>query len=180
MNPGRGWLRLLRGGVLATASVLLGLSGHLFGGGSADAALAAPTLLVGAVVGAGAVAWAHRRRGFGQLLAAATVAQVALHVTLSLMPAHHDHGAAATSSFGLSMVLGHAAASLVMAWALARGETALWALGRILFRPRRAAVAASAYRPGLVPIPLPGVLVPAGLRVATAHPHRGPPEYAAV
>ena len=177
MDPGHGTMRLVRGGVLATCSVLLGLSGHLLGGGSGQ--VVAPTVLAGAVIGVASVAWAHRRRGFGQLMGAAVLAQVAFYGTLALASSHgsvHHHDGMTAAWSGQRMMLAHAVAAVLMAAVLAHGDAVLWSLGRML---------PAVVRPGRWPVPVVrGTLPPPdggeraprrALVVAATQPHRGPP-----
>lgn len=84
-------MRLIRGGLLAACCVLLGLSGHILGGGAVPAA--APALVASGLIGVAAVAWAGRQREFRQLFVAAAIAQAAFHTALSLTPAHGAHHA---------------------------------------------------------------------------------------
>jgi hypothetical protein len=173
MDAGQGTMRLLRGGLLAACCVLLGLSGHTLGGGSVPAA--APALVASALIGLAAVAWAGRRRDFRALLWAAALAQAAFHTALSLAPTHNQqHGLV------LRMLAGHAAATVVMAAALARGEAVLEACARAagyLGVPDPPVLISS--RPVLRPRPVRRMVAAAGVLLATAHPRRGPPVAAA-
>lgn len=172
MEPGPGATRLLRGGLLAACCLLLGLSGHLVGGGGVPSA--APVLLGGALVAAGCVAWAGKPRGFRQLLVAAAAAQGGFHLTLSLSPAHPMAGHPLVPD--LRMLAGHAAATVVMAAVLAHGERVLDALARVADRalfvvPRDPEV----YRPVQIPITGPDAGPATGVLVAAGCPRRGPP-----
>ncbi|CAN5223232.1 hypothetical protein BH20ACT5_BH20ACT5_21410 [soil metagenome] len=177
MNPGRGRLRLLRGAVLAACCVLLAISGHALGDGPVG--LTAPLVVAIALVAGGSVAWADQQRGFGHLLGAAMCSQVAFHLTLSLSPEHAVGHAGATVD--VRMVLGHVAATVVMAWILAKGDAGAWALHRSLrgLLPRIGGLpTVPASPPSMCPRRRASVENRAGLRLATARPHRGPPAWA--
>lgn len=170
MDPGPGATRLLRGGLLAACCLLLGLSGHLVGGGGVPSA--APALLGGALVAAGCVAWAGRSRTFGQLVVAAAAAQGAFHLALSLSPAHAMHPLVPD----LRMLAGHAVATVVMAAVLAYGDWVLDAFGRALNRalpvePGHAEVFGTV-RVAAVEV---RTITGHGVLVAVGHPRRGPP-----
>lgn len=159
-------MRLLRGGLLAVCGVLLGISGHLLGGGGLPST--APATVAVALIGAAAVAWAGRRRTFRQLVVASVLAQGAFHTVLSLGPGHGPiHGLDAR------MLVAHAVATLVTAAVLAYGERALAALGRTLYRRTviQGPLAVGA------PTRLPGgrFAIPPDTTLRVVLPRRGPP-----
>jgi len=146
MDPGRGSLRALRGGLLAACCALLGISAHVLGGGSVDLG---QTLLLTVLLATAAMALAGRRPGTGTLLVVAAVAQAAFHVVLAA--AHRSaelasHGAETHQSGPLDlgaldgllpttwMTLAHAAGAVLVAVVLARGDAALFALARVARR----------------------------------------------
>lgn len=186
MDPGRGWLRVLRGLALAACCVLLGMSGHAIGG--ATLGLTTPVVLAAVLIGAGSVAWAGRQRDFVPLLRAAGCAQVAFHLVLSLFPAPvtagHEMHPAAPLPADVRMLLGHALGAVVMAWVLARGDALVYGLYRSLravvvpdvrdTRPPPAA--APRLTADRADVSIRGV----GLRLAAAVPRRGPPQLVAV
>lgn len=175
MNPGHGWLRGLRGGVLAVCCLLLGLSGHALGG--APLGLTAPVLVTGALIAAGSVACAVRQRDFGQLFAAAACSQLAFHLALSLSP---EPSMGAHAAFDSRMLLAHAGGAVPLAAVLARGDAAFWALYRAARRFVLPLVASTV--PVVDRTPLVGALstAPVGVRarllVSAATPYRGPPQ----
>ncbi|MBA3418779.1 MAG: hypothetical protein H0U09_08790 [Geodermatophilaceae bacterium] len=174
MDPGHGWLRVLRGAALAACCLLLGLSGHWLGGATAGST--GPMLVAAALIATGSVAWAGRQRGFGQLLGATACSQAAFHVVLSLSP---DSAMGTHPAVDVRMLLGHTIGSVLMAAVLACGDAAVWGLYRSLRRfvvPRL---------PGALPIGDRTVRIPArltapatvsvALLLAAATPYRGPP-----
>lgn len=137
-------LRASRASLQALLVLGLSASAHTLGGGSAPGpvALAVLGLLLAPVAW-----WASRRKlAAGRLLVLLGGAQLLVHVALSSMApgaghgaAQHVHGAlppaigaAATSvshlhpAMGLSMLLAHAAATVIAALLLAHAESVLW------------------------------------------------------
>jgi hypothetical protein len=187
-HPGRGLLRIARGGILGVCCGVLALLGHLVGGGAAPPlpALAACTVLVGS----GLSVLADRRRYFPHILGAAVTAQIVFHVAFSLTarpgtgtagvhaglagaaPGHHADD--------VSMVAGHLVAALAMAWLLAHGEAVLWAVFD-LFGFVRLPVPSGAVDLGELRLPRPRTDVAPSRALSTGwiHPRRGPPPLAA-
>lgn len=124
-SPGRGLLRLVRGGVLAGCCATLSLTAHAAGGGSAD--LAPGVLLVALLLAAVCVAAADRRRGLGGIVAVVGVSQVVFHL-LAGVGAHH----APAVGGGTAMVTAHVLVALAVSAALAGGERLLWSLFALL------------------------------------------------
>jgi hypothetical protein len=127
-SPGRGVARAVRGCVLALCCVLLALTGHVLGGGSATSVL--PLLMVGGPLAGAFAVWADRQRRTGEMIAAALGSQVALHVVFLLCGGARTLSLA--SNWDVGMMLGHLVAACAMAWALSSGEAALWTLSRVL------------------------------------------------
>jgi hypothetical protein len=170
MDPGRGALRIARGGVLAAACLLLAMAGHVGGGGHLPPL---PALVVtGVLIGAAFAVLADRRRGLKQLMAASVGAQVLFHAVFAL--AGHDQHSLLVS--GAPALVRHAVASLLVAVLAARADGLLWSLVGLLQR---------AWLPSLVVVPVgvPGVAAPVPALVprprvqadARACPRRGPP-----
>lgn len=174
MEPGRGGLRALRGGLLAVSCSLLGISAHLLGGGSLALG---PTLLAALLAALGAVGLAGRRRGARTLFLAAAVVQAGFHVALS---GGHDmaaHAAPDGSLPGLWMTAAHAVGTVLVAVVLARGDAALFAMGRLAGRWRAGRVS-----PPLMPAPVVAASVrpsvprrPLALFLTAQLRYRGPP-----
>lgn len=184
MNPGYGWLRLLRGALLAACCLVLGWSGHALGGASFNAT--APVLAAAVLIAAGSVGLAGRQCGFGRVLGAAAWSQLVFHLTLSVSPppaaGHAGHGA--VTGLDVRMLLGHVAGAVLMAAVLAYGDAAAWGLYRSLRRfvvPRVVGQVVVVDRTGQVPAHLLERvgLGAAGLLLVAATPHRGPPRVAA-
>lgn len=177
MNPGRAFLRVVRGMVLATCFTMLGLAGHA--GGGAAIRLGAPSLVAAVLIAAGSVAWADRQRGFGQLLGAAACTQLAFHLTLSLSP---ETAMAAHAAVDQQMLVGHVAGGILMTTVLARADAAVWGLYRSARRlanfPPVVLLGPVVDRSPHIPRRGPAG-VGAGLLLATATPHRGPPRMTA-
>jgi hypothetical protein len=148
MDPGRGALRIARGGVLAAACLLLAVAGH--GGGGLHLPPLPALLVTGVLIGAVFAVLADRRRGLKQLMAASLGAQVLFHAVFAL--AGHDQHSLLVS--GAPALVRHAVASLLVAALAARADGLLWALVGLL---RRA-------------LPPPLVVVPIGLPAAAAAP----------
>ena len=184
-----GVARVLRAGVFGTASVLLAGLAHVLGGGRLpDLGLG---LLLVAATGTVAVVLTARRCRLGLLLTALGAEQLTLHALLAssgsascaAMPAVHagamtcapvdaaaPHG---STTLALLMLGGHALATVVTAWLLARGEAAVWGLADRLVRAALPAVTPWPAAPGArASSPLPA-------RVVSPHrtdpPPRGPP-----
>ncbi len=184
-HPGRGLLRIARGGVLGVCCGALALLGHLAGGGTVPPlpALAAVTVLIGS----GLSVLADRRRYFPHILGAAIGAQVVFHVAFSLatLPGAEAgaglHVASASEvsgqhAEGAPMLAGHLVAAVAIAWLLARGEAVVWAVFELFGFVRLPDLATPVDLVHLRP-PLPGDDVP-GVRVLTTvwiHQRRGPP-----
>ncbi|MET9023628.1 hypothetical protein ABZV93_27015 [Actinopolymorpha sp. NPDC004070] len=187
-HPGSGPLRIIRGALLAVCCTALAVLGHVGAGGEPPpvAALVAGTVIVGAAF----AVLADRRRAFGQILAAALVAQVIFHAAFSLACAHgYDlttgttltpspvAGAVAEVSPGPVMVLAHLGAAVVLAALAAAGETLVWVVFHLLGLVRVPALTLpSPTRVGVTPARNHDELHRAReLRICRAHRRRGPP-----
>ncbi|MFW6091795.1 MAG: hypothetical protein ACODAF_07920 [Actinomycetota bacterium] len=136
VNPGRGWLRVLRGFLLAGGCLALSLGAHVAAGGSVHV----PPIMVlyGFLLSAICVAAADGQRGFGGIFAVMAVSQVILHLVAS---GGGHHGASATAvTLDLAMVFAHAVGAVVLSVMLAYGERVLWALCSVLLQPLLALV----------------------------------------
>lgn len=161
--PVRGGARAGRTVVLGGSSLVLAAGAHLVGG--AELPSATVLSVVGLVVGLVAVTLTARRCRLPVLLAVLGVEQVLLHEAFGASASvasgcgtgstgHHAMAAACWSTpmttgamepMGWSMLLGHAIATLLTAWLLARGEAWCW---RVVDQVVRAASAAPAPWPG--------------------------------
>lgn len=173
-SPARGFLRFVRGGVLAAACTLCALGGHALAGGAIPGL---GSLVVLGWLGACFVLLADRRRGFGGILTAAGGSQVVFHVMFALTGAHAAHTPTQPAVVpDVGMLAGHATAAVCVAALLAHGESVAWGLYH-------------AFRLVSVPtitLPIPGPRAastcvarePGSAREALfvrAHPLRGPP-----
>lgn len=172
MQPGRGALRIARGGVLAAACLLLAIAGHVGGGGHLPPL---PALVVtGLLIGAAFAVLADRRRGLRQLMIASVGAQVLFHAVFAF--AGHDQHSLLVS--GAPALVRHAVASLLVAVLAARADGLLWSLVGLLQRawpPRLVVVVPAGLPASAAPVP---TLVPRPRRVrvdARSCPRRGPP-----
>lgn len=146
-----GW-RHLRAAVVAVAIVMLSATGHVLGGGYRPHPLGLAILV--AVAMAPVYASGRVQLRLGLLVVLLGVGQIVVHQVLasagSLAPAAHhtpeslSSTAGATGAGTLSMVAGHAIATLVVAAALAYGEAVLWGVWRWLCS------ALAVCRPGVV------------------------------
>ena len=124
LDPTRGLVRLLRGAGVGAAAVGVSLAGHVAGQGSVPSETALVVMLAAATL----VAWAF---SFGRwtvtsLTGVLIAAQSVLHLSFSAgSGADAGHHAA-------TMLLGHAAATVVMVALLRRGEDLLWAVAESL------------------------------------------------
>ena len=165
---------MLRGSLLALCCTLLALAGHVGGGGRVTAVL--PMLIGAAPLTAGFIVWADRRRDTAAIIAAAIVSQLGFHVLLSLCgptATTHDHHAEE------AMVLGHAVAAAVTGWALACGESAVWALHHAMRQLGCVILVRLPVLPDRLSGRRPADAAPAGCGAgivrAAAHRRRGPP-----
>lgn len=145
MQPTLGSARIVRAGVLGTATLALTASAHLFGGGR----LPEPWVLVFVALATGALATAMTagRCRLIPLIAALGGMQFVVHTLFGAMsgPTLHAPGAMSStdylaaavcgtmatggaSHFGVTMLLGHGIATLATAALLARGEAWLFSL----------------------------------------------------
>ncbi|MEQ7123051.1 hypothetical protein ABN034_00900 [Actinopolymorpha sp. B11F2] len=182
-HPGRGLLRVARGGLLAVCCAMLALAGHVIGGG--DVPKAHTWVAVAVLTGAGFSVLADRQRSFGQVLAGAVAAQAGFHLAFSLTgPGAGDHAQpAAGGSHGmglptdLAMVGGHLLAAAGTAALVTHGDTVLWSLVELLGLVRMPPLGA----PLVVTVPCspapspPDLPRPGASLCARAHPRRGPP-----
>jgi hypothetical protein len=139
-----GVIRWVRAAVVTFASSGLALLGHLTAGGPAPqpgtlVLVVLPVLLV-------SVGLSGRRWTIGPLLAMLLGAQALFHVAAGAGAAahvHHGHdvgGALATAGqSGPAMLTAHAAAALLTALLLRRGDDWVWRLAELLARAWRAA-----------------------------------------
>jgi len=193
-GPLTGGMRLLRAGVLGTATLLLATGAHLLGGGElpGPGTLAVATFLVGLL----AVTVTARRVRLRLLLPLLGVEQGLLHVVLDATTspttcspaaghALHAAGAALTCApgqpmamsapAGWSMALAHLLATAVTAWVLTRGEATLWALAERVVGAATAAPGARPTRRRPQPAAV-GPVEPAPLRLGRAAARAPPPE----
>ena len=110
----------MRGTGVGAAAVVVALAGHVAGQGQ----IPTPTILVATLAGAALVAWAlsFSRWTLASLTGVLIAAQSVLHLSFAAgagSAAHHQTG---------PMLLGHAAATVVMVALLYRGEQLLWAV----------------------------------------------------
>jgi hypothetical protein len=120
LDPTRGLVRIVRGTGVGAAAVVVALAGHVAGQGQ----IPTPTILVATLAGAALVAWAlsFSRWTLASLTGVLIAAQSVLHLSFAAgagSAAHHQTG---------PMLLGHAAATVVMVALLYRGEQLLWAV----------------------------------------------------
>jgi hypothetical protein len=117
-----------RGVALAFTSAALAVTAHVVAGGMApDTGL---TALLTAGVAAAGIAMADRRRGTGALLLALGVAQVGMHLILSM--AGRTPMASPEHVNGWLMTAAHAVAVLVSAALLAKADAAVFLLAAVL------------------------------------------------
>ena len=110
----------MRGTGIGAAAVVVALAGHVAGQGQ----IPAPSTLVATLAGAAVVAWALSfcRWTLASLTGVLIAAQSVLHLSFAAgsgSAAHHQTG---------PMLIGHAAATVVMVALLYRGELLLWAV----------------------------------------------------
>ena len=126
----------MRGAAVGALTAAMAVAGHGFGGGGFPST-AALTLLVLGCAGVGALTGSIRGGGGLALLGALACGQLVGHLALSTALAH-QHAGADLSPRGLSMLLGHAAATVVCA-ALIRAAERLYGpitrVLRVLLRP---------------------------------------------
>lgn len=169
VDPTRGVVRLLRAVAVGISTVAVSLVGHAAGGASATSPVAIGLL----AAAASAVAWSLSlaRWTVTSLTGVLIASQSGLHLAFSL-----DTGDAAQHQT-VPMLLGHAAATVVMVAVLLGGESLLWAvLESLSLRVWRM------LRPATLP-PRPTVPRPVGRRSLAVPrcwhgfqpPRRGPP-----
>jgi hypothetical protein len=153
-SPAVGALRLARAVAFGTVAFALALLAHTVSGGPTPRPVVLTFLAAG--VAAGSVLLTGRKRGTAAVTLGLTGVQAGLHVAFMAlapvagcstmtMPMSHLPGSTsvtlcaagpaasvAPASTPLLMVLAHAAATLVLAVLLARGERALWLLFTLL------------------------------------------------
>jgi hypothetical protein len=196
--PGQGAARLTRATVFAVSAVALAAAAHLAGG--EPVSLTAALVAVPAVTGVTNLL-ARRRRGLPAVLTALAASQLVLHEAFMATAPQggcHTGGEAMAGMAGMpgmgasvtvhcaamahqgwtaTMLAGHAAATLLTALVLARGEAAIWALAQWLRGPDLPPVP-HLRLPGRPARPRPRVLVPAAGRIPTPISRRGPPRTA--
>jgi hypothetical protein len=171
--------RRVRGIALAAFSGLLTAVGHLAGGGTLGD-LGLLVVLLPLLAGL-FVSLAERSRGPLGTVAVLGAGQVVLHYLMVLLHPAQDGGALTGSGGGMvggpSMLLMHAAVTLISAVGLRHADAAVVAMARALRRilPRRVAPL-PADRP-LPALAVPGPGLPARLArvLLSAHARRGPP-----
>jgi hypothetical protein len=178
-HPGRGLLRVARGGFLAACCAMLALAGHVVGGGGVPKPYA--LVAVAVLTGAGFCVLADRQRSFRQVFAGAVAAQVAFHSAFSLAGSGGDHAPGGAPEMGVgasvAMVGGHLLAAACTAGLLTHGDAVLWALVSLLALVRMPPLGAlpAVTRPSSA-VPCPPYLRPPGsVLSARVHPRRGPP-----
>lgn len=115
-------VRFARAFVASSVSLSLAVTGHRVGGGDV---VSAPIILgVFATVFAITVQLSRRQLTAGQIVGLLLIAQIVIHLGCAM--------GESASSFGLTMIAGHAMATALSAAALARGERCLWALADLL------------------------------------------------
>lgn len=185
VDPGRGALRVFRGGLLAVVCATLALAGHVHGGWGVPPL---PVLLaVGLLIGVVFVLLADRRHGFVSVLGCAVVSQVVFHVGFTLDHASafadasgpYGHDVLAALVIDPAMLSGHLLAAVMSAWLLVRGEDLLWSLIYLF---------ALVWVPALGPVPIvvrlasadptvPDLSPRSELLWARHRPRRGPPAF---
>ncbi|GAA3746142.1 hypothetical protein HDA32_000381 [Spinactinospora alkalitolerans] len=178
--PGRGPLWLIRTAVLAVACAGPAWAGHAAWAGSEPSP---GSFLLAAVLMAFALSgFTRAQRGFGEIFAVLSSAQVGLHLLFEYSaPAHPApplaHLGHCVAGYSPGMLLGHLWAALLASALLSHGESVLWSLlgllGHALPRPVRPPVLAVAgpVRRRTAPPP-PTRSDRGGMR---SHPTRGPP-----
>ncbi len=171
-DPAGPLARRLRVPVFTAATVVLGVGAHLAAGGAEPSA--GQLALITAVVAVICSVVAGRELRMPALLGAVGLTEAGIHVAL-LGEGHAAHVVDRSGSAG--MLLGHLAASVLLAWWLRCGEAAAWRAVSRAGRLLAVAVAGPALRlPGL---PRTTAEAPAPLlrsvHVRPVHPVRGPP-----
>ncbi|GAA2112493.1 MFS transporter [Actinomadura alba] len=189
----RPFLRLGRAGVFSAVCVTLAATGHALVSGAPVAPWAVAVGFAGVV--ALSLTLAGHERAFPTILGGLLGGQFMLHVLFSAAEpetsapasaaAHAGHQLTALAAHrpGLSMMLAHYAAALLVALWLRRGERAVWALTRqvaaLAARPARGLLAAarttSITGPVRVPVTVTPTARPIGRMLRHAVSRRGPP-----
>lgn len=177
-SPAHGRMRVLRGLVLASASLLIPAAAHVAAGGAVPVDIG--FILAAAGLAGACVALADRRRGVVEIGAVVLLAQPVMHAVLS-WGGHHD-----VTADGLTMVVAHVLAGVLVSLLLAGAEAVLWAWWSLwttilwtasMWRRVRRALAATvpgAPRPAGRRLVAPEALSSASVVLAVA-PRRGPP-----
>ncbi|TMR24407.1 MFS transporter [Nonomuraea turkmeniaca] len=180
-QAGRPGLRGLRAAVFAVVCVYAALGMHMLAGGPGAGlgTVAAAT----AATGAGAFFLARRRRSMGTLVVASFTAQYGMHQLFSsgatTLSDHHGGGGLQA---GIGMLAAHVMVTIMCAWWLERGETALVTLLLLLACSLRSLWLTARLstspppRPGPITAVASGVLAPQVL--AWTMCRRGPPRTA--
>jgi hypothetical protein len=139
-SPASGGWRHLRAVVVAVAVVALSAAGHVLGGGARPHPLA--LLVLASVATVPAYLGGRAQLRWGTLVVLLGTGQVVVHHVLAstghaVPSAHHGPESAAAPQVSHQlltppMLLGHAAATLVVAALLAYGEAVLWGVWRWL------------------------------------------------
>jgi hypothetical protein len=177
LEPGRGDLRVLRGGLVGATAVALGVAGHTSAGGAPpNAGIAAGLGILATVV---AARLSRRRWTLASLVAGLALAQAIFHVAFLAGPAGSASAAEPAAGSGATMVAGHTVAAVCMAVLLRYGDGLWWRLAGLLSRGVLALARPSARRsPVWQPVRLgePALEVErSGLMLARRSSRRGPP-----
>ncbi|WP_329053358.1 hypothetical protein OG738_11050 [Amycolatopsis sp. NBC_01488] len=165
-----------RGVSLAVSAAALSVTAHrLADGGLPDPAM---TVLLSGLFGWTATALARKARGPVATISLLGAAQLVMHLLLTTLADHHDHGMAAMpGGSGLGMLVAHAVATLVAALLLARADAMLLTVLAVLraILPRLLGALPVPVAPALVPVRVdaPGHLV--GVDLRRIRGRRGPP-----
>ncbi len=174
VNPGQGMLRVVRGSLLAAASIAVPAAAHGAAGGGVP--VDGPFLFGVALLAVACIALADRRRTPGAIAAVIGLTQPVLHTALALS-SHNP----ATVSPTPRMIIAHAAATVVLTLLLAGGEEVLWSMAALACTVLGAVIrfvvpwsaeplpAAPAHRSNA------GLPPPRRLAITSAAPRRGPP-----
>jgi hypothetical protein len=120
LDPTRGVVRTLRAAAVGSAAVLVTMVGHLAGGG----AVPSPAMIGLLGAAATAVAWtlSLARWNLRSLTGVLVVSQAGLHLCFTMAAGD------AAQHHTMPMLLGHAAATVVMVALLNGGESLLWSV----------------------------------------------------
>lgn len=160
-------MRHVRAMAASLACVASAFGAHLLAGGQAELAT-----VVAVFVASGALAWALAsvRLTSLQLLGLLVLGQIGVHGASMASATGH------ATPMGLSMVVIHAAVTLVSWWALSRGEAFVWAVAQHLaLRPLALVLNCWRARPVRASVASTPVIVRPSLLDLHVTPVRGPP-----